>query len=143
MDLTVHPNDCNKFYRCSNGYLYTLNCPKGTVFDSKKRYCNYANAMSGECGLLDRSKYFLLIVSTTCRTLILKIKFFKACDSSLDLTRVPGDCSKFYRCSNNLLYTQTCPEDTVFDNKYKVCNFRFNVDDECGLSTPSKYIYII
>lgn len=64
---------------------------------------------------------------------------FLECDQSVDLTRVPGDCSKFYRCSNGRLFTLECPEDTVFDNKYKVCNYPLNVEDECGYASPSMF----
>ena len=54
---------------------------------------------------------------------------------------MPGDCTKFYRCANGRLYTLECPEDTVFDNKYKVCNYPLMVEDECGSASLSKLIF--
>lgn len=67
--------------------------------------------------------------------------FIIECDQSIDLTRVPGECSRFYRCANGYLYTLSCPQDTVFDNRHKVCNYPLQVEDECGALSPSIYIY--
>ncbi|XP_065562657.1 peritrophin-1-like [Artemia franciscana] len=44
----------------------------------------------------------------------------------------PGDCSKFIQCSNGFAIVHTCPGDLVFDNTLNVCNYRQNVEGECG-----------
>ena len=48
---------------------------------------------------------------------------FKACDSSVDLTVVPTDSTKFYRCGSGILSINSCPTGTVFDNTLKTCTF--------------------
>lgn len=39
----------------------------------------------------------------------------------LDLTAVPGNPRKFYRCSNNILTIQHCAHATAFNNHLKTC----------------------
>jgi hypothetical protein len=63
-----------------------------------------------------------------------------ACDISLDLTAVIGDCSKFYRCDGSRLYVQSCGSGTVFDTSLKVCNWPSLVVN-CGVQTTPKPTY--
>ena len=34
-ELKRDPNDCNKFFQCSNGYEYPFECPETLVFNDK------------------------------------------------------------------------------------------------------------
>ena len=69
--------------------------------------------------------------------------------SSLDLTPVPGDCSRFYRCSFGVLYTISCPYGLLFDINSRVCNYANQVQcvsaapcsgPQCGGATASPTI---
>ena len=54
----------------------------------------------------------------------LQIRFFLrkiGCIASQDLTIVPGDCSSFYRCYNNILYVLACPTGKYFDVTTSAC----------------------
>ncbi len=51
--------------------------------------------------------------------------------SLIDLTRVPGNCYQFYRCSNGYVYTFECPDNLVFDNLLKTCNYARDVYPRC------------
>ena len=92
------PGDSTKFYRCGSGVLSIYSCPSGTVFDSTLKTCNFASS----------------IVTYAPST---------ACTSSVDLTVVPGDNTKFYRCGSGVLSINSCPSGTVFDSALKICNF--------------------
>nr|CAB3220098.1 L-rhamnose-binding lectin SML [Phallusia mammillata] len=37
----ANPDDCSKFYQCSNGYLYNMDCPSGLVFNPENGACDY------------------------------------------------------------------------------------------------------
>ena len=39
--LKRDPNDCNKFYQCSNGYEYPFECPATLVFNDKVQVCDW------------------------------------------------------------------------------------------------------
>ncbi|MBC9911129.1 carbohydrate-binding module family 14 protein [Chitinophaga varians] len=39
--LYPHPSDCTKFYRCSNGMLYELECPPGLHFNPAMQVCDW------------------------------------------------------------------------------------------------------
>ena len=67
---------------------------------------------------MNRFKNYLLKLSI----FNLLIQLIRSC-SNLDFTRLPNDCSKFYRCSNNILYTFDCPPGLLFDESVKVCNY--------------------
>lgn len=53
----------------------------------------------------------------------LEFKYFEkiACSISIDLTPVPGDCTKFYRCGSNVLFIYSCPVGTYFNTATKNC----------------------
>jgi hypothetical protein len=50
-----------------------------------------------------------------------------------DLTPVPNECAKFFRCRNNQLEILTCPPMGVFDSTRKMCDLPVNVVGKCGL----------
>ncbi len=66
--------------------------------------------------------------------LIFLINMVRSC-SNLDFTRLANDCSKFYRCSNDILYTFVCPPGLLFDESVKVCNYANLVN--CTTQTTS------
>lgn len=105
--MTQVPDNCAQFYRCANGYRSTFDCPGGTLFDSNLKVCNWAAQVTCTSGSSGSSS------SSTSGT----------CTSAKDLTQVPGNCSNFYRCANGILYEQSCPGGTKFDNRLKVCNW--------------------
>lgn len=96
IDLTQAPNDCSKFYRCVNGVLSVLSCPSGYLFDTNAKACNPSSQV------------------TSCYS-------SPSCSSSIDLTPVPGDCSQFYRCVNNVQSILNCPYGYLFDRTAKTC----------------------
>ncbi|RNA18636.1 cell death abnormality 1-like isoform X1 [Brachionus plicatilis] len=106
LDLTPYPNDCSKFYRCVNGVLSTITCPSGFLFDKNSKTCKSSEQVN-------------------CAT----------CDPSIDLTQVPNDCSRFYRCINGVLSTLTCPSGYLFDSSAKACNPSTQVN--CNSCDPS------
>merc|ERR1712136_312410 len=48
----------------------------------------------------------------------------------------PGDCGKFYQCSNGHLTSQNCAEGTVFNPELSVCDWPANVPGCGGTSNP-------
>jgi hypothetical protein len=44
-DYTPDPNDCQKFYRCANGYQFAFRCGPGTAFDPAFNGCNYRESV--------------------------------------------------------------------------------------------------
>jgi hypothetical protein len=48
------PDDCSKFYQCSNGLKYRKNCPAGTAFNPILKVCDWT-AVAG-CGVCKCTK---------------------------------------------------------------------------------------
>ncbi|CAF0832697.1 unnamed protein product [Brachionus calyciflorus] len=59
---------------------------------------------------------------------------------SSEMKSVPNDCSKFEMCSNGIVTIMTCPNNLVFDDKMKICNYSHNVYGRCG-SKQAQYGY--
>jgi Zn-finger protein len=38
----IDPNDCNRYYLCSNGYTYRMRCSKGTQWNQVLRACAFS-----------------------------------------------------------------------------------------------------
>jgi hypothetical protein len=77
--------------------LSVNSCPSGTVFDSTLKICNFP------------SQVVTYAPFTSC--------------ASADLTAVPNDNTKFYRCSSGSLIVFSCPSGTIFDSVNKICNY--------------------
>lgn len=97
IDLTRTPFDCTKFFRCDRGWIKTEQCPSGLFFDNNMRRCEWPNTVS--CTPVSTSQ----------------------CLPDQDLTQVVGDCSKYYRCFNGKLTTETCSFGSYFDRTAKAC----------------------
>lgn len=39
-------------------------------------------------------------------------------------------CESFYRCNNNIVFHFDCPRGTLFDTRYNICNWPYNVKCE-------------
>ena len=81
--------------------MSTYSCPSGTVFDSTLKICNFP------------SQVVTYAPITSC--------------ASVDLTAVPTDNTKFYRCSSGTLVIFSCPSGTIFDSVNKICNYGSNI----------------
>ncbi|GJQ71883.1 hypothetical protein Trydic_g2996, partial [Trypoxylus dichotomus] len=44
----------------------------------------------------------------------------------------PSDCTKFYRCANEIEYQFSCPKGTVWDSSINSCNYPWAVYGPCG-----------
>ncbi|RNA07656.1 chondroitin proteoglycan 2-like [Brachionus plicatilis] len=96
-DLTQVPNDCSKYYTCRNGVLNIETCPEGYFFDASFKACNLKSLVS------------------TCQP-------SRQCSSGDNLTQVPGNCNQYFRCINNALQTEYCPNGYFFDSNLRACN---------------------
>ncbi len=67
------------------------------------------------------------------------MKTIKACNTSMNLTPVPGSmCLKFYFCINSQINIISCPAGLLFDTNLKKCNYAINV--VCTELTTTKSI---
>ena len=51
------------------------------------------------------------------------IKSFHKCPESNGYFRDPYNCQKFWQCENDIPYMQFCPDDLVFNDKHKICDY--------------------
>ncbi|CAK8672912.1 unnamed protein product [Clavelina lepadiformis] len=131
------PGDCDNFYQCSNGYLHTMPCAPGTVFNPAIGVCDHPYNVP-KCGGTTTTK------STTTTTTAETPPPFD--DECLDANgkpvsgnpfEKPGDCDNFYQCSNGYLHTMPCAPGTVFNPAIGVCDHPYNVP-KCGGTTTTK-----
>ncbi|KAK2727654.1 uncharacterized protein LOC136028558 isoform X2 [Artemia franciscana] len=57
------------------------------------------------------------------------------CPSSEGLYPHPSDCTKFYQCSDNKAFLQSCPENLVYNEFEEYCDWPYNVAPPCGTNT--------
>lgn len=107
MDFSPVPGDCSKFYRCSNGQLIIMDCSSGLYFDNNLKVCNWPDQV-------------------TCNSNGIKENY--SCSPTIDLTPLPGNCSQFYRCINNVQTILSCPSGYLFDRVTKTCNLANQVN---------------
>lgn len=85
-------------------------------------------------------KLFILNVNREIELTVCIIKGIQECTYMNDLTPYPGDCTKFLRCANGILYQFSCPEGTVFDPILRLCNYYSNLRVQCGINIYYKVI---
>ncbi|CAI4225573.1 unnamed protein product [Auanema sp. JU1783] len=97
--------DCNKFVLCLSDRFYSMSCPSGLHFSQSRQYC--VRQIESDC------------VNVGSSTMIPKTKFICPSDGFF------GDkenCSKFYRCVNNISYSFECPFGLTFHKDSLQCD---------------------
>ncbi|CAF0939536.1 unnamed protein product [Brachionus calyciflorus] len=115
IDLSQVDGDCSKFYRCANDRTFIESCPAGTLFDQNLRVCNWASQVT-TCETGSNTSSDTSLNNNDIST-------GSSCNQAQDLTQVPNDCGKFYRCGSGILYTEQCPSGLLFDANLKICNW--------------------
>ncbi|XP_078487915.1 chondroitin proteoglycan 2-like isoform X3 [Ciona intestinalis] len=126
------PGDCDNFYQCSNGYLYTMPCAPGTAFNPAIGVCDYPYNVPG-CGSGTQPPPPITTTTNPGVTDPLCMDSDGKPISS-DPFEKPGDCDNFYQCSNGYLYTMPCAPGTAFNPAIGVCDYPYNVPG-CGSGT--------
>ncbi|XP_050359161.1 mucin-5AC-like isoform X5 [Nymphalis io] len=140
--LLPHETDCTKFYQCSNGHKFTMQCPRGTAFDVELQTCNWADEV--DCNRPDQSTSTttIRVPSTTTRapstttgapttTTPAPPGLPNECPSDFDVVlKLPHeiDCDKYYNCSDGIKILLNCPTGKYFDMKLQNCDWSQNVD---------------
>lgn len=121
MDFTIATGSCTDYNRCINGQIVRFSCSFGYVFDTRIRACNLNNLVPNPCGTLAANT-------------------IPSCTSSIDFTRVPVTCDRYYRCVNDLRVEVACPLLTVFNTETRQCTSSNQVASPCG-SAIGEYLF--
>nr|XP_026694521.1 chitin-binding domain protein cbd-1-like isoform X3 [Ciona intestinalis] len=119
--------DCDNFYQCSNGYLYTMPCAPGTAFNPAIGVCDYPYNVPG-CGGTSAPT---TVPPTQAPTIDPKCVDSNGKPMSTGPFEKPGDCDHFYQCSNGYLHVMPCGPGTAFNPAISVCDWPYNVPG-CG-----------
>ncbi|XP_059481404.1 chondroitin proteoglycan-2-like [Neocloeon triangulifer] len=162
----AHPDQCNKFYNCWDGFVAEQSCPGELVFSDQGAFCDYrdnvdcssrggdppaqteAPAQTGESS----SESEAPVESTEAPSgpaegeeesegnkvseEQLKEDIGEGCKSPFARYRSPKNCDIFIVCSHGTPYRFECPETLNYNENLAVCDYPYRVD--CGNST-SKY----
>ncbi|KAF2884429.1 hypothetical protein ILUMI_21753 [Ignelater luminosus] len=129
--LLPHEHDCTKFYKCSHGIPYEMDCPANLHFNSDTNYCDWPTNVvcskqeSSEANE-DSSEEENLCPPTG--------------NGQEDDIRLPhkSDCSKFYKCSHGVQYEMDCPHGLHFNPQTKQCDWPYNVNCTTGENEEEK-----
>ncbi|XP_056641952.1 probable chitinase 10 [Diorhabda sublineata] len=141
-----YPYDCQKFYECYGGVLYTLTCPDDSLWNDDEKTCD-------ESDNVDCSNIIPYPPSTSSTGKPTSTKTTKTTSSISTTTSAPGpyttpqctyehqyfpypfDCTKFYMCSNGIAYLMDCPSGEFWDQRILTCDY----DSDCVPSPPPSY----
>lgn len=144
--LLPHPQDCSKYYQCSNGDAYLMLCPSGLYFSPTTERCEYpyqANCTSDPgyscspaANETDPTVIVLKQTTVTENTVVI--------ENSTDNTPVedckppcpfayaymphPQDCTKFYVCDGSMVaYEYSCQPGLLYDMERILCDYPYLV----------------
>ncbi|XP_050562071.1 chondroitin proteoglycan 2-like [Spodoptera frugiperda] len=132
--LVAHEN-CNQFYKCSEGKPAALDCPQNLLYNPEKEYCDWewnvdcgnrikpddvSNGNSnedpdqGSGGNSDPSQ-----APAIC-----------AAENSDGILVAHENCNQFYKCSEGKPAALDCPQNLLYNPEKEYCDWPWNVD--CG-----------
>ncbi|XP_022245745.1 uncharacterized protein LOC106462710 isoform X2 [Limulus polyphemus] len=101
-----HSTACEKFYDCWDEVVLERDCPLGLLFDQDNRICNEPEKV--DCGNRTEPK--------------IDYEGSGKCPKPYGLFPTI-DCSGFYYCINGEPFVHNCPDDLLFDDQRKRCEF--------------------
>ncbi|XP_057662384.1 chondroitin proteoglycan 2-like [Diorhabda carinulata] len=127
----VYPDDCSKYYKCTDGHSSILSCPENMLFNPKTNKCDYMDNVSCNSTTPHTSTSTITTTSTPANPTSID----PICPSTEGTTNVvyPDDCSKYYKCTDGHSSILSCPENMLFNPKTNKCDYMDNVS--CDLTT--------
>jgi hypothetical protein len=125
----VYPDDCSKYYKCTNGYSTILKCPENMVFNPETKSCDYSDNVSCDStkeptsGTTTTSATTPTSTTPTTATPPTTFNPSSECQDKPDGTFIadPSDCRKYYECVYGDTKSFSCPEDTMWDQSITAC----------------------
>ncbi|CAH2235940.1 jg24485 [Pararge aegeria aegeria] len=115
-------DDCNKFYKCSNGEPYEFKCPETLMFNLNESVCDWPNQV--DCG---NRKLVTPTPETNDDDDAVSVCAREGSDGLLVAHEY---CNHLYMCARGLPVDITCPEPLLFNTDSKLCDWESQVD--CG-----------
>uniref|UniRef100_A0A1A9W7L9 limulus clotting factor C n=1 Tax=Glossina brevipalpis TaxID=37001 RepID=A0A1A9W7L9_9MUSC len=138
----LHPFDCTKYLKCSNGHTLVESCIGGSVFSISRQKCIPRDQVEA----YDRVEYKITtkneFTSEQDHQRNLDLNLGVICNSgTFGLYPHPSDCKKFLRCANGHLMIENCTNNQVFNSLRGFCQPQEDVmpgDSKCS-SLPTVY----
>ena len=137
-----YPGDCTKFFQCSNGQPFPLDCPSDQVFSDTAKVCVPRGSHWSTCAedsVGSSSTTTTATTTTTTTTTENPYADLNKCAIGPDQPNTsprsypyPNDCGKFFICSHGVNHLQSCPAGLHFSNALKVCVDPGSQDDTCN-----------
>ncbi|XP_069119124.1 peritrophin-1-like [Argopecten irradians] len=95
-----HPDSCGEYIKCSNGITHVQECPVNLLWNDSNDRCEFVSD------------------DPNC-----KVPLHFSCVGRDDGNYAyPGDCTRFYMCSNQIKWALHCPSPLHFDPILQDCN---------------------
>ncbi|XP_045770244.1 peritrophin-1-like [Maniola jurtina] len=125
--------DCNKFYKCSNGERIEFKCPDKLMFNMNENVCDWPNQVQCE----NR-------VSTNAPDTTNPITESGDADPATICARTGSDgllvpheyCNRLYMCALGVPIEIECPDPLLFNTESQLCDYESKVD--CGERLKAK-----
>ncbi|GFN91421.1 chondroitin proteoglycan 2 [Plakobranchus ocellatus] len=115
-------SDCSKYYRCTNFQVQSLSCPSNQLFDPNAQRCSSTVTNPSGCHVPDwwneggQGQTF-------------------QCPSANGDFQDPGDCSRFYRCTNFQVQSWSCGNNQLFNPSAGRCSSTSTLPNGCSAPT--------
>ncbi|RUS75839.1 hypothetical protein EGW08_016397 [Elysia chlorotica] len=146
--LYADPDDCTKFFSCSNGVNILMFCPSDLRFSDVYQVCVHPGSEFDTCGKTPASPTPSPGSSSSPapqpgpssspapNPYAAKNRCPQGPNAPHFLYADPDDCTKFFSCSNGVNILMFCPSDLRFSDVYQVCVHPGSEFDTCG-KTPA------
>ena len=121
--LYADPDDCTKYFTCSNGFNFPMSCPAGLRFSNTYLTCAEPNTFFDTCQEQQASSTPAPRAATNRCPQGVNPGPFLYVDAE--------DCSRFYMCANGLNVPMSCPAGLHFSDELQTCVRRGSENDIC------------
>ncbi|XP_026750061.2 dentin sialophosphoprotein-like [Galleria mellonella] len=142
--LFAHEN-CNQYYHCKHGELLVRNCPVGLVFNDELDLCDWPDNVNCDRTVVppkppsgggsDVSSEAENDGDSTNNNPG-EASIICAAEDSDGILIAHENCNQFYKCSNGLPVTISCPLDLLYNPEKENCDWPENVNCDRTVVTP-------
>ncbi|KAG0414291.1 hypothetical protein HPB47_008572 [Ixodes persulcatus] len=110
------PIHCGRFFTCLDGRKTEMNCPEMLRFNEVEGVCDWPRNVP--CTTWQPKPPGVEINS----------RGRVVCTADEGYFPSPRDCREFYRCHRGSAYRFDCPRGLIYNRRFKVCDWPWNVD---------------
>ncbi|KAJ8954026.1 hypothetical protein NQ318_004319 [Aromia moschata] len=124
-----NPDNCTQYYECYQGKKFLMNCPAGLYWNVNHNYCDYLENVDCSQNNITLTPATVTPPGTTTTTgPWTPDPICPYPSDAIIFYPNPANCSTYWECYEGNKYLMDCPNDLLWNDLAKTCDYAVNVD---------------